>query len=119
MAAAKREGAGALNQVVAFQVRSEADDGYGNPITGDFATQFTEPCRMQPKLGSEPVLAARLTGVQPFLLTVRSSVRTRGVTPAWRAVNSRTGAVYNIATVANVDERGAYLEMLVTEGVAT
>lgn len=117
--APKRSGSGSLSEVVAFQVRSVADDGYGNPVSGDYATQFFEPCRLQPKMGSEPVLAARLTGVQPFLLTVRSSARTRGVTPAWRAVNSRTGAVYNIATVANVDERGAYLEMLVIDGVAT
>lgn len=117
--AVKREGAGSLSEVVAFQVRSEADDGYGNPVTGDFATQFTEPARLRPLKGSEPVLAARLTGVQPFLLVVRGSARTRAVTPAWRAVNARTGAVYNIATVANPDERNAWLEMLVTEGVAT
>lgn len=115
----KRSGAGALTERVHFQRRDEQDDGYGNPVAGDFTTQFTEPARLQPKLGSEPVLAARLTGVQPFSLVVRSSARTRTVTPAWRAVNARSGAVYNIATVANMDERNAWLEMLVTEGVAT
>ena len=115
----RRSGAGALSERIHFQKRDEQDDGYGNPIAGDFTTQFTEPARLQPKLGSEPVLAARLTGVQPFLLVVRSSARTRTVTPAWRAVNARTGVEYNIATVANVDERGAWLEMLVTSGVAT
>ena len=115
----KRSGAGALTERVHFQRRDEQDDGYGNPVAGDWTTQFTEPARLQPKLGSEPVLAARLTGVQPFLLVVRSSARTRGVTPAWRAVNARTGAEYNIRTVANVDERNAWLEMLVQEGVAT
>lgn len=115
----KRSGAGALTERVHFKRRDEQDDGYGNPVAGDWTTQFTEPARLQPKLGSEPVLAARLTGVQPFLLVVRSSARTRGVTPAWRAVNARTGAEYNIRTVANVDERNAWLEMLVQEGVAT
>jgi head-tail adaptor len=115
----KRSGAGALSERVHFQKRDVLDDGYGNPIAGEFTTQFTEPARLQPKLGSEPVLAARLTGVQPFLLVVRSSACTRMVTPAWRAMNARTGAVYNIATAANPDERNAWLEMLVTEGVAT
>ncbi|MGY6251638.1 head-tail adaptor protein [Bosea thiooxidans] len=119
MAAAKREGAGALNQVVAFQVRSEADDGYGNPITGDFATQFHEPCRLQPLKGGEPVLAARLTRVQPYVLRVRSSARTRRIGIDWRAVNTRTGAIYNITAIINQDERNAYLEMLVTSGVQT
>lgn len=115
----KRSGAGALTERVHFQKRDEQDDGYGNPVAGDWTTQFTEPARLQPKLGSEPVLAARLTGVQPFLLVVRSSARTRAVTPAWRAVNARSGAEYNIRTVANADERNAWLEMLVQEGVAT
>lgn len=119
MVAAKREGAGALSQVVAFQVRSEADDGYGNPVTGDFTTQFHEPCRLQPLKGGEPVLAARLTKVQPYVLRVRSSARTRRVGVDWRAVNTRTGAIYNIKTVTNVDERGAYLDMMVVEGEAT
>lgn len=117
--AVKRGGAGALSEVVAFQVRSEADDGYGNPVTGDFATQFTEPARLRPLKGSEPVLAQRLVGVQPYVLTVRSSVRTRRVGVDWRAVNSRTGTTYNITAIVNPDERGAYLEMLVTSGVAT
>lgn len=116
---AKRSGSGALSEVVAFQVRSEADDGYGNPVTGDFATQFHEPCRLQPLKGGEPVLAARLTKVQPYVLRVRSSARTRRVGVDWRAVNNRSGAVYNIKTVTNVDERGAYLDMMVVEGEAT
>lgn len=118
MAAPKRSGAGALNHRVTFQRRIEQEDEYGNVESG-WVDQFTEACRLSPRLGSEPVLAARLTGVQPFSMTVRYSARTSAVTPAWRAVNARTGVEYNIATVANVDERGAYLEMLVTSGVAT
>lgn len=116
---AKRQGAGALSEVVEFQVRSEADDQYGNPISGPFTTQFFEPCRLRPLKGTEPVLAQRLVGVQPYVLTVRSSVRTRRVGVDWRAVNARTGETYNITAITNPDERGAYLDMLVTTGVAT
>lgn len=118
MAAPKRAGAGALNHRVTFQRRIETDDGAGN-VESDWVTQFDEPCRLVVRNGSEAVIAARLTGVQPFSMTVRYSARTAAITPAWRAVNARTGEVYNIATVANVDERGAWLEMLVTAGVAT
>ena len=117
--APKRSGSGSLSEVVAFQVRSEADDQYGNPISGTFTTQFFEPCRLQPLKGGEPVLAARLTKVQPYVLRVRSSARTRRVGVDWRAVNNRSGVVYNIKTVTNVDERGAYLDMMVVEGEAT
>lgn len=116
---AKRQGAGALSEVAEFQVRSEADDQYGNPISGPFTTQFFEPCRLQPLKGSEPVLAARLTKVQPYVLRVRSSARTRRVGVDWRAVNTRTGAIYNIKTITNIDERGAYLDMMAVEGEAT
>lgn len=117
MAAPKRDGAGALSERVTFSKRIETDDGLGN-VESDWVDQFNEPTRLRPKLGSEPVIAARQAGVQPLLLVVRSSARTRSVTPAWRAVNARTGAIYNIRTVANPDERNTWLEMLVQEGVA-
>lgn len=119
MASPKRKGAGALSELVHFQKRGEVADEWGNVQTGPWATQFTEPCRLRPLKGSEPVLAQRLVGVQPYVLTVRSSVRTRRVGVDWRAVNTRSGAVYNITAIVNPDERGAYLDMLVTAGVAT
>lgn len=118
MAAPKRAGAGALNHRVTFQKRVESDDGAGN-VESDWVDQFDEPCRLTPRLGSEAVIAARLTGAQPYSMMVRGSERTMAVTPAWRAVNARTGVAYNIRTVASVDERGAWLEMLVQSGVAT
>lgn len=112
----KRSGAGSLSERVTFQKREEVDDGYGNPVSGDWQDVFTEPARMQPRLGSEPVIAARLTGIQPFTLTVRSSTRARAVTPAWQVVNARSGTTYNIKAIANPDERNQWLEMLVVEG---
>jgi len=118
MAAPKRAGAGALNGRVMFQRRIEQEDEFGNVESG-WVDQFDEPCRLTPRMGSEAVVAARLSGVQPYSMTVRSSARTRLVTPAWRAVNARTGEEYQIRTCANIDERGAYIEMMVQSGVAT
>lgn len=115
----KREGAGALTEVVRFEVRSDGEDEYGNVTTGPWAVQFHEPARLRPLKGSEPVLAQRLVGVQPFVLCVRSSSRTRRIDPAWRAVNVRSGVIYNIKTAVNPDERNAYLEMMVVQGEAT
>lgn len=115
--ARKRAGSGSLSERIAFLQQVEGDDGYGGVVVG-WQSIFEEPARLAPKLGSEPVVAGRLQGIQPYLLTVRSSTRTRSVTPAWRVRNVRTGREYNIKTSVNVDERNAYLEMLVVEGEA-
>lgn len=115
---ARRSGSGSLSERLTFQKREEVDDNFGGSY-GAWVDQFDEPARLQPRLGSEPVIAARLTGIQPFTLTVRSSTRARAVTPAWQVVNARSGTTYNIKAIANPDERGQYLEMLVVEGVAS
>lgn len=115
---AKRSGAGSLSERVRFSKREEVDDGFGN-VQGAWVDQFTEPARLQPRLGSEPVIAARLTGIQPFTLTVRSSTRTREVTSAWRVVNARSGATYNIKAITNPDERNQWLDMLIIQGEPT
>ncbi|CAI2935021.1 head-tail adaptor protein [Aminobacter niigataensis] len=115
----KRSGAGALNQRVSFERRDVISDPYGNDVAGPFQPIFTEPARLAPRLGSEPVIAARLTGIQPYTLSVRSSIRTREVTPAWRVVNARSGTTYNIKAITNPDERNGLLDMLVVEGEAS
>ena len=75
MAAPKRGGAGALNQSVTFQRRTDEFDEFGNVQTGPWTDQFTEPCRLTAKLGGEPVMAQRLVKRQPYIMTVRSSAR--------------------------------------------
>lgn len=118
------KGAGQLRERVTFQRRDETPDAYGNPIAGDWTDQFSEPARLTPRLGGEEVIAARMTGVQPYILTVRSSARTRGLTPAWRAYDARKGMgdtgepvrEFQILSIANVDEKGQYIDLLVREG---
>lgn len=120
---AKRSGAGSLNCLVTFQRRVSQDDGYGNPISGPWQDEFTEPARLTPRLGNEEVIASRLQGIQPYTLSVRSSTNTRQITPAWRAYDARAGLAesgepkrtFNIKAIANVDERNAYLDLLVVQ----
>ncbi len=113
-----RSGAGSLSDLVRFERREDVLTDDGN-VQGDWVAQFTEPCRLMAKLGGEGVFASRVQGTQPFIMTVRSSTRTRAVDGSWRAVNARTGAIYNIKTSVNIDERNAYLELLVVEGEAS
>jgi len=111
----KATSSGDLREKITFQRRVETDDSYGNPISGAFADEFTVRARLTPKMGTEPVIASRMQGVQPYLMIVRSSTSTRLVTPAWQAVNARSGVVYEIKAIANPDERGAWLELLVID----
>lgn len=112
---ASRSGAGALNHRVEFQQPVTGDDGHGGVVTS-WETRFSVAARLVPKLGGEDVVAQRMQGKQPYIVTVRSSSETRMVTTAWRARNARTGAIYNIKSSANTDERGAYLDLLAVEG---
>ena len=113
----KRAGAGALSERIGFEAEVEGDDGYGGVVVG-FAEQFVEPARLEPRVGSEPVIASRLQGLQPYTMTVRSNERTRAITPAWRARNKRSGVVYAIKAAVNIDERNQWIELLVVQGEA-
>lgn len=108
--------AGHLKHSIAFQTHAVIDDGYGNR-RGAFATQFTVRARIEPRLGGEAVLAARLTGRNMANITVRASANTRTVAPEWRAIDSRTGEVWNVRSVIDPDDRRMFIEMLVEKGV--
>lgn len=112
-------GAGDLRERLSFQSREPIDDGYGNRVSGDFVEQFACAARIQPLKGGEGVQAARLQGTQPVILTIRSSLQAKQVTTAWRAVDARRGAIYNITSLANMDERGVMIDLLAVSGGAS
>jgi SPP1 family predicted phage head-tail adaptor len=111
--------AGDLRDRVTFQKRTATDDGYGNPISGDFADQFTVWAQIKYRAGGETVQSARLAGTQPVTIVVRSSSQTRQVSTDWRAKNARSGEFYNLQTAANMDGRGEAIEFMATSGEAT
>lgn len=105
-----------MREKLHFQARTEVDDGFGNVTSGPFQTVFTEPARLRPGLGSETVQAARLQGVQPYTITIRSSARTRAITPAWRAVDARNASrIFDIKAIANPDEWGRDLSIVAVQ----
>lgn len=109
--------AGELRERVTFEKRASADDGYGN-TQGAWAAQFSVSARIRMLRGTETVMAQRLSGVQPVVVTVYSETRTRALTPDWRLVDARVGTVYNIRTVTP-DERKVFIDLLCDSGVAT
>lgn len=111
--------AGELRERVAFERRAVADDGFGNETAGEFGEAFRVAARIKPARGGETVQAARLAGRQPVVVTVRCSSDTRRVTTDWRVRDVRAGVIYNIRSIVNPDERGAYFDMECEAGVAT
>lgn len=121
-------GAGALRELVTFEYRASVDDGYGN-VSGAWTPAFPDDAsppvnktffaRIKPLRGGETVQAARLAGKQPVVVTVRSSSQSRQVRVEWRLIDARLGTIYNVRSIVNPDEKGAFLDMECEAGVAT
>ncbi|CAN7313765.1 head-tail adaptor protein [Rhizobium rhizogenes] len=111
-------GAGDLREVIEMQTRELIDDGAGNEQAGPWETQWSAPGRIQILRGSETVMAGRLGGTQTVAITMRWQPEVATLTSAWRAVNGRTGTIYNIRSV-EPDERLAFVNILTETGVAT
>lgn len=111
-------GAGELLERVTFSARGVAvDDGYGN-VESTFSDRFTAAARIRPRLGGEEVMAARLQGKNLATITVRYSSNTVQITTDWRAIDTRTGDIWNVRSPPiNPDERKQFLEILCEKGV--
>ena len=111
--------AGQLRESLRFEKRMEvADDGYGNR-GGVWVEQFRAKANVAPLKGGEHVIAARLTGVSPVMITTRYSQDAALIDPSWRAVDNRSGTVYNIRDASNTDEKRRYIDMLAEQGTPT
>jgi len=88
--------AGAMRWRVAFDRRQTAAGGE----LGDWDEQFDVAAEITWLRGSEPVIAQRLEGVQPVVITVRKSSRTALIETGWRARDVRSGVAYDITGVS-------------------
>lgn len=108
--------AGKLRSLLQFQQRTVGDDGFGNPTVGDFATVFEDAAEIIPRMGTEAVMGARLQGLQPVTIRVRSHVATRGLDSTWRAVG-RDGQIYSIVSPpVSISQKNDWIDMLATIG---
>lgn len=108
--------AGPLRERVIFEKRSTESDGAGN-FVDEWGSPVAVAARIRSLKGSEPVLAQRLAGTQPVVITIRASTATKVLTSDWRVKNARSGQTYNI-TAVTPDERGAYIDVLAVSGGA-
>src|SRR6185295_19998537 len=99
---------GSLRERVAFEARAIADDGYGN-VQGEFTKVYRCWAEIKPKLGSETVLAARLSGVQPMLITVRACRALNDIGADWRIRDLRKDVIFDIKAISNPDMKRQFL----------
>lgn len=110
-----------LRHRVLCQKKGPATDEFGNPVPGGavWATQFSVRAGFAPRNGGEAVIAGRLQGVQPYIVTMRQSDRTRLITSDWRLVDERDPTrTFAVRSVADPDDKRMWLELLVEHGVA-
>jgi SPP1 family predicted phage head-tail adaptor len=107
--------AGKLRDRVTFQSRRDEPDGFGN-VVSTWAGDFSRWCNVRYLRGSETVIAARLEGRQPVIITVRKDPQTDLVEPGMRCmVNGRT---YNIREYPRPSDDRMMYEFLAESGVA-
>lgn len=107
--------AGELSERFSFEKREAvADDAYG-VSEGEWIEQFTCWTKKVPLRRGETVIASRLAGVQPFVLTIRASAQARLIKTDWRAKDTRTGEFYNIRTVEPSPDRKG-IDLLIDGG---
>jgi head-tail adaptor len=113
--------AGRLRHRLRFEKHAVVDDGAGNEQSGEWMTVYgPAEAGIDPLRGGESVMAARLGGTQPVIVTVRACAATLAITPdGHRAVDTRTGTVYNIRTNTEARDDQNMREMVCDAGVAT
>lgn len=109
--------AGQLRERFEFQERERVEDGYGNE-QGPWRARFERAGRRQMLRGGEQVMASRLEGRAPAVITVRACSQTRTVTTDWRLRDVRNEDLWNIRSISPSEKRD-YLDILVEKGVAT
>lgn len=115
---------GRMRESIRLQEYTEIDDGAGN-FTGDYVDVTTVPARIRYLKGSEEVLAGRLAGTQPVIITIRNGGDAANATTEWRVVNDRAGLdefgndaeTFNIRSIIKA-ERGDYIDLLCEKGTA-
>ena len=107
---------GQLRESIELSAYEGFEDEYGNTV-GGWVVKATVPARVVGLKGQEAVVAGRLQGIQPYIITIRNAGPAAGVTTDWKATNARTGVEYAIRSLIT-DERGDYVDLLTEIGVA-
>jgi SPP1 family predicted phage head-tail adaptor len=108
--------AGRLNHRAQFLRKAvDATDEYGNPMQ-EYAPMFTVWANVRETTGKERVAAGSIENLRTATIRIRSSSETRGLTEGDQ-VQAR-GKTWDILGIANADDKGVMLDLLVQAGGA-
>jgi SPP1 family predicted phage head-tail adaptor len=110
------KGAGQLDYMVAFDRPTSLSDGAGGTEIG-WTEVFSCWAGVVYLRGTESVMAARLSGRQPVVVTIRNCTNAQLVTHDWRMRDLRSSTIYNVRTAIPSDDR-AFIELTCESGVA-
>ena len=111
---ADKRGSGQLIDKITFSTITEVPDGHGG--FNEVQTSFTVRANIRYLRGGETVQAARLTGKQPVVVTVRRSSQTAALTTDDKMKDARTGTEYQIRAVVPSEDR-QFIEITAESGV--
>lgn len=108
--------AGQLTFRVALDMPVSFSNGQGGKKLG-WSEQYQCAAHVRFLRGTETVIAARLAGRQPVVITVRNCAAARACTVDWRIRDARSGAVYNVRAAPVPSQDRAWLEIMAESGV--
>ncbi|WP_136440308.1 phage head closure protein [Pacificoceanicola onchidii] len=107
---AKHLQAGDFDRRAAFLSQETADDGYGNKIATGLTKRFTLWANLYYLRGGEEVLASRLQGRQPVLISVKVSSLSRQILSDWHC--EIDGVRYALKEPPRPAQRNSILQFL-------
>lgn len=109
-------GAGSLDNRIAFDAPTATPNGQGGTISG-WEARHECSAGVTYLRGTEPVIAARLVGVQPVVIRIRNCAAAREIASDWRARDVRTGIVYAVTGNPVPSDNRAFLDIMAKSGV--
>lgn len=107
-----------MNARLKFQRRTTTPDAYGNE-EGAWADLGVERYgELKPTRGGEDVQASRLSGRTLFDFWTQADAGTRGIGPGDRAVDVRTGRLFNVRFNEDMDGQNEFRLIQLESGVA-
>ncbi len=116
-----KRSAQSLKHRVAFDAPLRGDDGHGGVTIGWASPENAVVVQAHFRFlrGGEAVQAARLTGRQPVVVTVRASSQVAAIDASWRMRDARSGDIFNVRSGPIPSDDRRWLEFTVESGVAT
>ena len=111
-------GFGGRRQRVKFQRRGMNQTRTGTMLEGYGDIIPAMPAEITELRGGETIIAERLTGTRIVSMRIRSNAATRQLKTSDRAVNERTGDIYDITAIDGLDTNNPFLTIMAKSGAA-